>query len=97
MTVEECIEVAEANSDRKGVPMRPTRAADVAAEPTLSPQEQRRAKAVAAVRSRRARQEGLRRAGADVPTSSPDLAARLEDSLRRRDQRAAAEFRAGQG
>jgi hypothetical protein len=60
------------------------KASDVEAPP-VDPEELRRRQIANAVASRMARREALRRAGV-VGIGSPDLATRLEEGLRKRDQ-----------
>jgi hypothetical protein len=64
----------------------PRKASDVDPETDLSAEElaaQKRRKTIA---GRIAKKKALKNAGADVATTNPDLAARLEDGLERRKQ-----------
>lgn len=85
MTIDECIEVAATGSDGKPPVMtEPTRASEVQAVDALTPEERHKANLQAAVAKRIARRTALKRAGADLPPSSPTLADDLEARLRKR-------------
>jgi hypothetical protein len=86
MTVEEVIELSEQEDG-------PRKASQVQAETKLTAEELAQQRTRREVHGRIAKRQALKKAGADVPTSSPDLAARLEDSLRRIDRRVTEESR----
>jgi hypothetical protein len=69
------------------------RAASEVETPRVDLDEQQRRKAANAVASRMARREALRRNGA-VGIGSADLATRLEEGLRKRDQKVVSNARA---
>jgi hypothetical protein len=69
------------------MPEGPRKASTVDAQTKLSPEELQQQKTRREVQGRIAKRQALRKAGADVASSNPDLAARLEDSLRRVDRR----------
>jgi hypothetical protein len=73
MSIEETEEMAEG----------PRKASRVEAQTTKTRDELRRQKTAREVQGRIARRMALKKAGADVPTSNPDLHAKLEDSLGR--------------
>jgi hypothetical protein len=89
LEVEEVIEMAEAEDG-------PTRASQVARETDKTPEELQREKTRREVHGRIAKRKALKAAGADVPTASPDLYARLEDSTERIKARSTRAFRARQ-
>jgi len=68
------------------MPKGPRKASDVQAETKLTPEELAKQKTRREVQGRIAKRKALKNAGADVPTSNPDLHARLEDGLARRDE-----------
>jgi hypothetical protein len=86
MTVDEVIELSEQEDG-------PRKASQVQAQTKLTEEELSQQRTRREVQGRIARRTALKKAGADVPTSSPDLAARLEDSLRRIDRKVTEESR----
>lgn len=64
---------------------KPIKASEVELTTDKTPQELRRERARAAVARNEAKREGLKRAGADIPPSRDDLAARLEYGLKKRE------------
>jgi hypothetical protein len=75
------------------MPEGPRKASDVQATTKLTPEEAKRQKTRREVQGRIARRKALKHAGADVATSNPDLAAKLEDGLSRVDQASYRKFR----
>jgi hypothetical protein len=79
MTVDEVIAAMETEG--------PQRASSVQAKTKLTQEELARQKTRRAVQSSMAKRAALKKAGADVATTNPDLAAKLEDGLKRIDRR----------
>jgi hypothetical protein len=61
----------------------------IEAETKLTPEQLKQQKTRREVQGRIAKRQALKKAGADVRSTNPDLAASLEDSLRRADRRVA--------
>jgi Zn-dependent M32 family carboxypeptidase len=79
MTVDEVIAAMETEGPRQ--------ASQVQAKTKLTQEELQRQKTRREVQSRLARRAALKKAGADVATTNPDLAAKLEDGLKSIDRR----------
>jgi hypothetical protein len=75
------------------MPEGPRKASDVEATTKLTAEQAKRQKTSREVQGRIARRKALKRSGADVATSNPDLAAKLEDGLQRADQASYRKFR----
>jgi hypothetical protein len=71
------------------MPEGPRRASAIEAETQLTPEQLKQQKMRREVQGRIAKRQALKKAGADVRSTNPDLAASLEDSLRRADRRVA--------